>query len=134
MAVMPTALTFRALRLLSDDEFRSGADLARSLGVSRSSVWKALHGLEEVGVTVLRLHARGYRLAAPIDWLDRAQIVRELGTHAETYEVRVVDEVESTNTTLLEQAVAGAAGGLVLAAEFQTRGSPSTIAVGSGRW
>ena len=36
--------------------------------------------------------------------------------------MRVVDEVESTNTTLLEQAVAGAAGGLVLAAELQTRG------------
>jgi BirA family biotin operon repressor/biotin-[acetyl-CoA-carboxylase] ligase len=122
MAAIPTALTFRALRLLSDEEFRSGADLARSLGVSRSSVWKALQGLEEVGVTVLRLRARGYRLAAPIDWLDRAQILRQLGTHAKTYDVRVMDEVESTNTTLLEEAVAGAAGGLVLAAEFQTRG------------
>ena len=119
---MPTALTFRALRLLSDEEFRSGQDLARALGVSRSSVWKALQGLEEVGVTVLRLPARGYRLAAPIDWLDRAQILRQMGTHVETYEVRVVDTIESTNTTLLEEAVAGAAGGLVLAAELQTRG------------
>jgi BirA family biotin operon repressor/biotin-[acetyl-CoA-carboxylase] ligase len=122
MADTPTALTFRALRLLSDEEFRSGADLARTLGVSRSNVWKALEGLAEVGVTVLRLHSRGYRLAAPIDWLDGARIRRQLGVHAEDFEVRVVDRLESTNTTLLEQAVAGAAGGLVLAAELQTRG------------
>ena len=122
MAEVPTALTFRALRLLSAGEFRSGEELARSLGVSRTSVWKALQGLEKVGVTLLRLHGRGYRLAAPIDWLDPAQIRRRLGAHAETYELRVVDMVESTNTTLLEQAVGGAAGGLMLAAELQTRG------------
>src|SRR6185295_4965979 len=55
-------------------------------------------------------------------WLDPVQIHRHIGVHAEAYEVRVVDSVESTNTALLEQAVAGARGGLVLAAELQTRG------------
>ena len=122
MADTLTPLTFRCLRRLSDGEFLSGEQLARSLAVSRTSIWKALHGLDQYGIEVLRLQGRGYRLVAPIDWLDPVQIRRHLGVHAEAYEVCAVDSVESTNTALLEQAVAGARGGLVLAAELQTRG------------
>jgi BirA family biotin operon repressor/biotin-[acetyl-CoA-carboxylase] ligase len=122
MVATVTSLTLRALRLLTDSEFRSGADLARELGVSRGSVWKALKDLDEVGVPLLRIHGRGYRLVDPIDWLDPAQIHRHLGIHGEDYDVRVLDIVGSTNTILLEQAVAGAASGLVLAAEMQTHG------------
>jgi len=122
MAATVTPLTLRVLRLLTDSEFRSGAELARELGVSRSSVWKVLTDLDEVGVVLLRIHGRGYRLAVPIDWLDPAQVYRHLGVHAEDYDVRVLDIVGSTNTMLLEQAVAGAASGLVLAAEMQTHG------------
>ena len=122
MTHAPTPLTFSALRLLSAREFLSGEQLARSLGVSRTSVWRALRDLEAVGVTLLRLQGRGYRLTASIDWLDPAQVRRYLGVHADAYELRVVDMLESTNTTLLEEAVAGAAGGLMLAAELQIRG------------
>jgi len=110
------------LRLLSDREVRSGADLARSLRVSRASVWKALAGLENMGVELLRVRGLGYRLGAPLDWLDPTEIRRHLGQHAETYELRVVDVVESTNTVLLKDAVSGAASGVVLAAELQTHG------------
>lgn len=108
--------------MLSDREVRSGEDLARSLGVSRASVWTALGCLESVGVELVRVRGRGYRLGAPIDWLDSTEIRRHLGQQAETYELRVVDVVESTNTMLLEDAVSGAASGVVLAAELQTRG------------
>jgi BirA family biotin operon repressor/biotin-[acetyl-CoA-carboxylase] ligase len=118
----PTARTFRALRLLSAREALSGENLARSLGVSRASVRTALACLDKMGVELLRERGRGYRLGAPIDWLDRAAISRHLGEHAETFELRVVDVVESTNTMLLEDAVSGAASGVVLAAELQTRG------------
>ena len=71
---------------------------------------------------LLRVRGQGYRLGAPIDWLDSTEIRRHLGQQAETYELRVVDIVESTNTMLLEDSVGGAASGVVLAAELQTRG------------
>jgi BirA family biotin operon repressor/biotin-[acetyl-CoA-carboxylase] ligase len=122
MAYAPTPLTFRALRLLTTNGFCSGEHLARSLGVSRTSIQSALKELEAVGVPLLRRRGRGYRLATAIDWLDPTQVGRHLATRRDVYELRVVDVVESTNTALLEQAVGGAAGGLMLAAELQTRG------------
>jgi len=122
MAHAPTPVTFRALRLLSAAEYRSGEQLARSLGVSRASVWRALRDLEMAGVALLRRRGRGYRLTAPVDWLDPARVRAHLGVHAGDYELRVVDMLESTNTTLLKEAATGTAGGLMLAAEFQTRG------------
>jgi biotin operon repressor BirA-like protein len=61
----PPSLTFRALRLLADGEFRSGEELARTLGVSRTTVWKALQNLETWGVTLFKV------LDAAIGWSRR---------------------------------------------------------------
>jgi BirA family transcriptional regulator, biotin operon repressor / biotin---[acetyl-CoA-carboxylase] ligase len=122
MAYAPTPLTLRALRLLSAEEFRSGQQLARLLGVSRTSVWNALKNLEAAGETLLRKRGHGYRLATGIDWLNATQVGRHLGAYRDVYDLHIVDVVESTNTTLLERAVNGAAAGTMLAAELQTRG------------
>jgi BirA family biotin operon repressor/biotin-[acetyl-CoA-carboxylase] ligase len=123
---MPTPplspLTFRTLRLLAGGDFLSGEELARRLGVSRTTVWKALQGLDDWGVTLFRVHGRGYRLVTEIDWLDVQQINRHLGSHQETLQVHVVDSVDSTNRLLLAEAAAGAPSGLAVAAELQTRG------------
>jgi BirA family biotin operon repressor/biotin-[acetyl-CoA-carboxylase] ligase len=115
-------LAFRLLRLLGDGDFRSGEQLARTLGVSRTTVWKALQGLEEWGVTLFKVHGRGYRLVTPIDWLEARQINRHLGPHREALQVHIVDVVESTNSLLLAEAAAGAPSGLTVAAELQTHG------------
>ena len=93
-----------------------------ALRVSRTTVWKALQGLEEWGVTLFKVHGRGYRLVTPVDWLDAQQINRHLGAHQEELQVHVVDTVDSTNSLLLAEAQAGAPSGLAVAAELQTRG------------
>ena len=121
-ASAPASLTFRALRLLTDGEFHSGEALARALGVSRTSVWKALQGADALGVTLFKVHGRGYRLVTRVDWLDAGQVRRHLGPRAESFQVHVLDAVDSTSTLLLAEAVAGAPGGLTLAAELQTGG------------
>jgi BirA family biotin operon repressor/biotin-[acetyl-CoA-carboxylase] ligase len=119
---LPTPLTFRALRLLADGEFHSGEALARSLRVSRTTVWKALQAAEGWGVTLFKVHGRGYRLVTPVDWLDALRVRQHLGAHAGAFQVEVVEVTESTNTVLLNEALAGAPRGLVVAAELQTRG------------
>jgi BirA family transcriptional regulator, biotin operon repressor / biotin---[acetyl-CoA-carboxylase] ligase len=115
-------LTFRALRLLGEGEFRSGEALARALRVSRTTVWKALQGLEEWGVTLFKVQGRGYRLVTPLDWLERSRVMQQLGPRAELFQVELLDVTESTSSVLLNEAVAGAPSGLVVAAELQTQG------------
>lgn len=115
-------LTFQALRLLADGEFHSGEHIARALGVSRASVWNALHGLEGAGVEVFRVRGRGYRLPQPLDLLDAQRIVAGLGAAARDFRIAIVERAESTNSLLLAHAAAGAPSGSVLAAEWQTAG------------
>ena len=44
------ALTFKTLSLLAAGEFRSGQDLAETLGVSRGAIWYALRGLSLIHI------------------------------------------------------------------------------------
>jgi BirA family transcriptional regulator, biotin operon repressor / biotin---[acetyl-CoA-carboxylase] ligase len=116
------ALSFQALRLLADGEFRSGEAMARTLRVSRASVWNALSGLDEVGIDLHRVRGRGYRLAQPFNLLDAQSVLAALAGAARFFKIEVRDRAESTNTLLLEHAAQGAATGSVIAAEWQTHG------------
>ncbi len=122
-------LTFSILRQLDDGEFHSGVIIARNLDVSRTSVSTALHGLDEVGVTVHRVQGRGYRLLDPVQWLEKNTILKHLGMEAKKFHLEVLDTTTSTNTLLLQKAAmeenSGSAntGAIsVVATEFQTRG------------
>lgn len=117
-----TPLTFQTLRLLADGEFRSGEAMARALGVSRATVWNALHGLDGAGLEIFKVRGRGYRLSQPLTWLDQVTIERELGARAQAFSIEVHDLATSTNTLLMERAAGGAPSGSVLAAEWQTQG------------
>jgi len=115
-------LTAGVFTRLADGEFHSGEALARNLEVSRASVWNAVRDLEATGIEVYKVHGRGYRLPHPVALLDRAAVERHLGTNVERFALDIRYEVNSTNTTLLECAAAGAAGGTVVATEWQTGG------------
>ena len=115
-------LTAGVLARLADGGFHSGEALARSLEVSRASVWNAVRALEATGIEVYKVHGRGYRLPYPVSLLDRAAIERHLGASAGHFALDIRDAVESTNSVLLESAANGAPGGTVLAAEWQSAG------------
>ena len=115
-------LTFSTLRLLSHTEFRSGQEIALLLGVSRASISNALADLAASGIQVFKLPGRGYRLAEPIDWLNKTTLHSALGAAAAGFVLEIADEVESTNTLLLQKTALGAPHRSVLAAEHQTQG------------
>ena len=115
-------LTFQVLRLLADGEFRSGEDIARTLGVSRATVWNALHGVDGAGVELFKVRGRGYRLAAPLALLEQAAVEHHLGAHRSKFTIEVLEATASTNTLLVQRANLGAAAGSVIAAEWQTHG------------
>lgn len=117
-----TPLTFKALRLLADGHFHSGARIARRLDRSRAAVSDTLKGAGEMGVEVFSVPGKGYRLAEPIEFLDAHAIVSALGATAARVRLTLLDEVDSTSTRLASLAQAGAPSGTCVAAEWQRAG------------
>jgi BirA family biotin operon repressor/biotin-[acetyl-CoA-carboxylase] ligase len=116
------AKTFDLLRLLSDASFHSGAALARELGTSPAAVQLALRELEQLGLKLVRVCDRGYRLAEPYDCLDAAAVRAQLGREARHFHLELLDVCASTNTLLLERARGGAPSGSAIACELQSAG------------
>jgi BirA family biotin operon repressor/biotin-[acetyl-CoA-carboxylase] ligase len=110
------------LRQLADGEFHSGTALARALDVSRASVWNAVRELEAMGLSVYKVHGRGYRLPGPVSLLDAALVESGLGAAAPRFSLEVMETASSTNALVLERAAAGAPGGTAIAAEWQSAG------------
>ncbi len=81
------------LKLLEDGRFHSGEALGRSLGISRSAVWKQLQRLEELGIVLHKVRGRGYCLAQPWSLLD----IESISVAVPDWEVRVLMDVDSTN-------------------------------------
>ena len=117
-----TLHTLEVLRLLEDGAFHSGEVIGRALDITRGSVSNALADVDDLGLNVLKVHGRGYRLVTPVQWLSREAIGRHLGNKKQAFALEVVDETGSTNTDLIEAAARGAPSGTVRVAEFQTRG------------
>lgn len=119
-------LAFSILRVLSDNEFHSGPDIARVLGVSRTSVSNALRDVDEVGLTLYKVPGRGYQLLDPVQWLERDTILKHLGTDGARFDLEVLDTVDSTNSLLLRRSAGGmysdSPGIPVTATELQTSG------------
>lgn len=98
----------------------SGETLARTLGVSRGAVWKAVGQLREAGYPIRAVPNRGYSLAADSAILSPQSIGQYCTVPG--LEIQVLPTVTSTNDVLRQQAEAGAPEGTVLAAAEQTAG------------
>jgi BirA family biotin operon repressor/biotin-[acetyl-CoA-carboxylase] ligase len=91
------------LRLLADGALHSGEELAAALVVSRAAVWKRMQQLEAWGIACEALPGRGYRLVAPIELLDAAEIRRLIPADARERlrRLEVHESLESTSDRLL---------------------------------
>ena len=108
--------------LMDQEEPISGERLARRIGVSRNSVWKAIEQLRQEGYTIEAATNRGYRLAGEPDRVSVPQIRRwlrpgELGERMELH-----DRLDSTNTRAKAIAANGAPHGYLVIAESQSGG------------
>lgn len=100
----------------------SGERLARKLGVSRNSVWKAIEQLRKEGYAIEAATNRGYKL---VDAPDRIRIAGirpwlnpgEIGGRMELHRT-----LDSTNTRAKALAANGAPHGYLVIAESQTGG------------
>lgn len=113
----------RVLRALEAREGAhvSGAQLARELGVTRNSVWKAVNALRREGYHIDATTNRGYALSHEDDLLSASGIRRFLPADAPLFPA-VRKSLDSTNAEALRRAVDGAPEGTVIVAEEQTAG------------
>lgn len=120
---MPDTLK-HLLQLLADGRFHSGTELAQALSVSRTAVWKQLQSLDALGLELVALSGKGYRLQQPLQLLDQQQINAQLtpAVKALLTQLEIHPIIDSTNAYLTNLAQQSAATGQVCLAEYQTAG------------
>ena len=114
----------RLLELLEKNrgQYISGEEAAKQLDISRTAVWKAVNSLRKEGYEICAVPNKGYSLSSGTDILSVQGIRRYLRPAAAGLQLEVLQEVDSTNNRLREQAAAGALEGTVIVAGRQTAG------------
>ncbi len=104
------------------EAYFSGEEISRQLGVSRAAVWKAIDSLRRDGYTIEARAGAGYRLTAAPDALVEREIRRCLAPGVHCPDLRCLEEIDSTNSYLKREALAGAPHGTVAVANCQSAG------------
>lgn len=114
----------RLIGILADGALHSGPSLAEALGVSRSAIWKQMHRLGELGLTLTVVPGRGYRLQQPLELLDRERILACLGSSLvqSCDGLQTVGITESTSAALLGQPAPLPGRWVCMTAEYQSAG------------
>ena len=101
----------------------SGEELAKTLDISRNSVWKAVQTLIGEGFEIEAAPHRGYRFASCNDIISKSAIAEAIDPDKRSFfEIEIRESVTSTNTVLKELASNGEREGHVLIALSQTAG------------
>lgn len=114
----------RVLAVLEENKGKSvsGSEIARSVGMTRSAVWKAVKALREEGYSICAVTNRGYCLSEESDFLSEQSIVPNLRTQALGRKIDVFKTVDSTNNFAKSLAQLGAVHGTTVISEVQTHG------------
>jgi BirA family biotin operon repressor/biotin-[acetyl-CoA-carboxylase] ligase len=95
------------IRLLNNRNYISGEELAQSLDLSRTAVWKQVNKLKESGFVIESVHKTGYRLTGVPDEKIVPELVEYYYGGQLPLELIEIEQVDSTNTfakkTLLDK-------------------------------
>lgn len=87
-------------------------------------VWKQIAKLRDFGIEIESVKGKGYRLIQPLELFDRTSIFKAVANPAKGLisDLKIYDQIDSTNTYLLNRLAAGLSSGQVCIAESQTKG------------
>lgn len=108
---------YHITRILDDGKLHAGTDIAASLGVSRTAVWKIIQRLKGFGVEIEGQHG-GYQLKKPLNLID-AEIIQRHIQHT-NFKIDVFETLASTNDHL--KTCASNTDPHFCIAEYQTQG------------
>lgn len=88
----------RFLELLSDGFFHSGESIAKELEITRAAIWKHTKALQKMGLDIFCVRGKGYRLAYPLELLDKERIQSRVAAQDTVMTVNTLIKTVSTNT------------------------------------
>ena len=116
------AQILQALRTAGSEAI-SGADLTKRLGATRAAVWDRIEALRRLGYDIEASPHQGYRLLSAPDALHPDDLGWRLPQNRRIgRDIRVFQQTTSTNDVIEKLARDGAAEGVVVFAESQTKG------------
>src|SRR4029078_7135147 len=115
-------IAYETLHVLSDGKFHSGTQIAQKLKVSRSTIWKSVAFLRQLGISIQAVSGRGYGWYAPIELLNKNAIEAGLNAASHTFlpRVEIFNVINSTNDYLMQRLSHDIPSGTVCIAERQT--------------
>ncbi|WP_448547313.1 bifunctional biotin--[acetyl-CoA-carboxylase] ligase/biotin operon repressor BirA [Thalassotalea fusca] len=119
---MASSIRERLIEQLAAGQFVSGQVIGETLGISRAAISKHIKALEEMGIDVFRVTGKGYRLAEPLQLLDKQIIANYCASVCSANKIEVHSVIDSTNTFLLRRIPNQVQKGQVCVAEFQSAG------------
>jgi BirA family biotin operon repressor/biotin-[acetyl-CoA-carboxylase] ligase len=115
--------TERVLELLRrGDDYLSGEQIGRRLGISRSAVWKHVRELKAAGYGIVSSPKKGYGLRVAANVPLAAEVAPHLKTSTLGRRIDFHDAVDSTNRAVGDLARQGGVEGTVVVADAQTAG------------
>lgn len=91
------------LGILADNQFHSGEEIGQQLKISRAAVWKSVRALKKIGFIIEGISRRGYRLLETISFLSVDILKKQSSLSSRFKTIEVFDEIDSTNTYLIQR-------------------------------
>jgi BirA family biotin operon repressor/biotin-[acetyl-CoA-carboxylase] ligase len=100
---------FELLKLLADGKFHSGEILANTLQVSRTSIWKMISRIQELGLELHSVKGKGYKLTEPLDLLDQESIIKNISSELrnQMQDIKIFQSIDSTSSYIMKLAQSG---------------------------
>lgn len=107
--------------LKESDDFISGEEISKRLGITRASVWKHIKNLKDLGYEIEGVSRKGYKLISSPDIIIPDEVLQGLNTKFIGREIKHFQEIDSTNN--FAKTLDGyAPNGTIIVAEKQTVG------------
>ncbi|MDD5449949.1 MAG: biotin--[acetyl-CoA-carboxylase] ligase [Candidatus Omnitrophica bacterium] len=113
----------KILALMRDrEEYISGEEISRELGISRAAIWKHIDKLRREGYDIASAPHYGYKIVSAPDRLIREEVSWGLKTRRFGKKIYSFKKTDSTNTLAYKLAENGETEGAVVFAEEQAMG------------
>lgn len=119
---MAKAVRENLIQALASGKFVSGQDLGNKLNISRAAISKHIKSLMEMGLDIYSVTGKGYKLAEPLNLLNKEHILNQLQKSGQSCEVEVHTLIDSTNSYLMRRLPNQVTQGHVCLAEYQSNG------------